>query len=253
MPGSRFPARKSLERFQIRPQPETRPSRTSPPGHSSRGVQHRPGPDRPAPEKPTSRPVCDARHPARPPGPVRDRHRLGRPGPRSPTRMAGRPVNWRLRRRPDHRGRSRIHPVRTGRREPVLPARLITLRTRLADPDLEPAVRPLGRCVRRPGRRLSHDRPNRPPRRSHHPQRLQLPTQTCADRLAALDKTGKSGRITNVNVAHFSTCKTAHFSTSADTGHQRFNPLPLGIGQDGSTRHDPSTPKPSPTNWGDTP
>jgi hypothetical protein len=30
-------------------------------------------------------------------------------------------------------------------------------------------------------------------------------------RLAALDKTGKYGRITNVNVAHFSTHKMAHF------------------------------------------
>lgn len=53
-------------------------------------------------------------------------------------------------------------------------------------------------------------------RRSHHPLRLQLPAQTRTDRLAALDKTGKSGRITNVNVAHFSTHEMANFSYSAD-------------------------------------
>ncbi|WP_427117424.1 hypothetical protein, partial [Pseudarthrobacter scleromae] len=32
----------------------------------------------------------------------------------------------------------------------------------------------------------------------------------------ALDKTGKYGRITNVNVAHFSTHEMAQFSTVAD-------------------------------------
>ncbi|MBT2531251.1 hypothetical protein J7E83_03745, partial [Arthrobacter sp. ISL-48] len=36
------------------------------------------------------------------------------------------------------------------------------------------------------------------------------------DRLAALDKTRKYGRITNVNVAQFSTHKTAQFSTITD-------------------------------------
>ena len=104
----------------------------------------------------------------------------------------------------------------------------LTLRTRLADPHLEPALRPLGRRVRRPGRRLSHDRPHRPPRRRHHPQRLQLPAQTCTDGLFALDKTGKSGRITNVNVAHFSTRELAHFSTSADILGNIRNPAQSG-------------------------
>ena len=37
------------------------------------------------------------------------------------------------------RRRGRLHPVRARRREPVLPTRLQPLRTRLADPDLEPA------------------------------------------------------------------------------------------------------------------
>jgi hypothetical protein len=78
--------------------------------------------------------------------------------------------------RPDHRRRGRLPPVRARRREPVLPARQQPLRTRLADPDLEPAVQRLGRRLRRPSRRRRHDRPHRPPRRRPHPQRRQLPT-----------------------------------------------------------------------------
>lgn len=36
--------------------------------------------------------------------------------------------------------------------------------------DHQPALLPLGRGLRRPSRRLRHDRPHHPPRRSHHPQ-----------------------------------------------------------------------------------
>jgi hypothetical protein len=67
-------------------------------------------------------------------------------------------------------------PVRAGRRQPVLPARLVPLRTRLPDPDLQLAVLRLGRRLRRPSRRRRHDRPHRPPRRRPDPQRRQLPT-----------------------------------------------------------------------------
>src|SRR6478752_4527162 len=42
--------------------------------------------------------------------------------------------------RTDHRRRGRLPAVRTRRREPVLPTRVIALRTRLTDPHLEPAV-----------------------------------------------------------------------------------------------------------------
>ena len=73
--------------------------------------------------------------------------------------------------------RGRLHPLRTRGREPVLPARLLPLRTRLPDRHLEQALRPLGRGLRRRRRRRRHDRPPRPPRRSHRPQRRLLPTQ----------------------------------------------------------------------------
>ena len=43
-------------------------------------------------------------------------------------------------------------------------------------------------------------------------------SQTHTDRLTALDKTGKYGRITNVIVAQFSTREMAHFSTIVDSG-----------------------------------
>ena len=49
------------------------------------------------------------------------------------------------------------------------------LRTRLPDPDQQPAVLRLGRGVRRPSRGRRNDRPHRPPRRRPHPQRSQLP------------------------------------------------------------------------------
>jgi DNA replication protein DnaC len=59
----------------------------------------------------------------------------------------------------------------------------------------KPELRPLRRCLRVPSRRLRDDRPHRPPRGGRHPQRLQLPAQEPPDQIAALDKTGKYGRI----------------------------------------------------------
>jgi len=69
-------------------------------------------------------------------------------------------------------------PGRTSTRRPTSTcssARVVTLRTRLTDPYLEPAVLQLGRRVRRPSRRRRNDRPHRPPRRRAHPERHQLP------------------------------------------------------------------------------
>ena len=88
----------------------------------------------------------------------------GRTGPARPLPAAG-------------RRRSRLHPVRARSREPVLPARQLPLRTRIAHRHLQQAVRPLGRGLRRRRGRRRHDRPPRPPRRSHRSQRRQLPAQ----------------------------------------------------------------------------
>ena len=63
-----------------------------------------------------------------------DAHQAGklpRTGPAAPLRA-------------DHRRRGRLPPLRAGRREPVLPARLIPLRTRLADPDIATCRSPAG-------------------------------------------------------------------------------------------------------------
>jgi hypothetical protein len=49
---------------------------------------------------------------------------------------------------PADRRRGRVHPLRPGRRELVLPARVIPLRTRVVDHDEQPALRPLERRVR---------------------------------------------------------------------------------------------------------
>ena len=109
---------------------------------------------------------------------VRHRRRLGRPPRRRPPR---RPAPGRA--RPagplpaPRRRRGRLHPVRARGRQPVLPARLLPLRTSQPDRHLQQAVRPLGRGLRRRRRRRRHDRPPRPPRRSHRPQRRQLPAQ----------------------------------------------------------------------------
>ena len=114
--------------------------------------------------------------PSRPPRRVRDRRRMGRtprrrahPGPTPRRAPPPRPHARSCRRR------SRLHPLRSRSREPVLPTRLVPLRTRQLIVT-EQAVRPLGRSVRRRRRRRRHDRPARPPRRSHQPQRLPLPT-----------------------------------------------------------------------------
>ena len=76
----------------------------------------------------------------------------------------------------DHR-RGRLHPVRGRSRQPVLPARLGPLRTRLTDRHQQQGLRPLGRGLRRRCRRRRDDRPPRPPRRGRRPQRRLLPTQ----------------------------------------------------------------------------
>ena len=72
---------------------------------------------------------------------------------------------------------SRLHPASTRSREPVLPARQLPLRTRIADRHQQQALRPLGRGLRRRRGRRRHDRPPGPPRRSRRPQRRQLPAQ----------------------------------------------------------------------------
>src|SRR6478609_1912312 len=73
--------------------------------------------------------------------------------------------------------RGRLHPVRTRSSQPVLPARVVALRTSVGDRHLQQTVRPLGRGVRRRRRGRSHDRPPRPSRRSDRPKRRFLPHQ----------------------------------------------------------------------------
>ena len=97
--------------------------------------------------------------------------------------------------RADHRRRGRLPTLRARRREPVLPARLLPLRTRLADPDQQPALQRLGRRLRRPSRRRRHDRPHRPPRRRHHPQRRQLPAPQPRHRHPAQHQNPRPGRL----------------------------------------------------------
>jgi hypothetical protein len=60
---------------------------------------------------------------------------------------------------------------------PRASACLQPLRTRVHDSDVQSPVRPLGRCLRGPDHRLGNERPDRPPRRRHQPQRQQLPAQ----------------------------------------------------------------------------
>ena len=74
----------------------------------------------------------------------------------------------RLGRYPLHRHRrSRLHPLRTRSRQPVLPAGVLPLRTRQPHRHQQQALRPLGRGLRRRRRGRRHDRPPRPPRRRH--------------------------------------------------------------------------------------
>ena len=70
---------------------------------------------------------------------LQEAHRLGRAPSRA--RPAA-PL------RADHHRRSRLPAVRARRRQLGVPARVIALRTRLADPHVEPAVLRLGRRVR---------------------------------------------------------------------------------------------------------
>ena len=53
--------------------------------------------------------------------------------------------------------RGRLPPLRTRSREPVLPARLVALRTRQLDRHIEQELRPLGRGLRRRHRRCRDD------------------------------------------------------------------------------------------------
>src|SRR5262245_12687903 len=161
----------------------------------------------------------DRRRPPRPPGPVRDRDRLGHPPdrrtPRRPAPQRARPA---APVRADHRRRGRLPALRTGRREPVLPTRVQPLRARLADPDLEPAVQQLGRRVRRPGRRRRDDRPHRAPRRRPDPQGRQLPAPQPRHRHPAQHQNPRPGRLeTHDPVASFSSVGSASFSSVADT------------------------------------
>ena len=63
-----------------------------------------------------------------------------------------------------HRSTRWLPAVRTRRREPVLPTGVLPLRTRLPEPDQQPAVLRLGRRVQRPSVRRRDDRQDRPPR-----------------------------------------------------------------------------------------
>jgi hypothetical protein len=173
-----FGAVKTLDDFDfdhqpIRPHPDPSPGLRCLPG---RAPQRRPA--RPAGHRqdtPSHRPGR-RRRPPRTPRPVRDRHRLGhpphrRPRPRPPRDRADPAATvW-----ADHHRRGRLPTLRPGRRQPLLPTRLLPVRARLPDPHQQPAVQLLGRRLRRPDRRRRDDRPHRPPRRRHRPQRRLLP------------------------------------------------------------------------------
>ena len=130
-----FGAPKTLEDFDFDAQPaDPQPGRRAGlRGVPDRGPQHRAA--RPAGHRqdPPRHRARDRRSPPRPPGAVRDRDRLGHPPHRRPPR---RPPTPRARPaaplRTDHRRRGRLPALRARRREPVLPARLVPLRTRLA-------------------------------------------------------------------------------------------------------------------------
>ena len=111
-------------------------------------------------------------------------------------------------------------PVRTRRREPVLPTRLIPLRTRLADPHLQPALLRLGRRLRRPSRRRRHDRPHRPPRRRPHPQRRQLPAPQPRHRHPAQHQNPRHGRLKPTNRwPHFRPSHRPQIRASSTAAH----------------------------------
>src|SRR5215216_3720347 len=146
-----FPARKTLEDFDFDAQPGIRTQIGSlasgafltearnivllgPPGTGK------------TPPRDRARRRC---RPPRPPGAVRDGDRLDHPPHRrAPPGQAATRAGQAAPLRADHRRRGRLPALRTGRREPVLPTRLIPLRTRLARADQQPAVLRLGRRVR---------------------------------------------------------------------------------------------------------
>jgi hypothetical protein len=111
------------------------------------------------------------------------------------------------------RRRGRLHPLRTRSRQPVLPARLLPLRTRVADRHQQQTVRPLGRGLRRRRRGRRHDRPARPPRRSRRPQRRQLPTQRPRPR----PRPHRDRRTTRPKVVSFRPPTTGQDSRAVDT------------------------------------
>ena len=133
--AARFPSRKSIEEFDFDHARGLKRDTDRPPRHP--GLRHRPrerGVPRPTRHR-EDPPGHRAGHPGLPgraPGAVRHRQPVGRTPRRRPRR---RPATDRTRPpRPlpaaRHR-RGRLHPVRTRSREPVLPTRLLPLRTGL--------------------------------------------------------------------------------------------------------------------------
>ena len=100
---------------------------------------------RPAPARPTC-PSASASVPARPPpGRVRYRRRMGRLPRRRPRAGAPPPGTRPARADPAAgRRRGRLHPLRRRSRQPLLPAHLRPLRTRLGHRHQQQTVRPLG-------------------------------------------------------------------------------------------------------------
>ena len=97
--------------------------------------------------------------------------------------------------------------------QPLLPARLLALRTRQPHRHLQQALRTVGRGLRRRRRRGCDDRPARPPRRSRRPQRRLLPAQEPRPR--------PSARVVNrrrmTRGVNFQPAERGHFSTGVDT------------------------------------
>ena len=107
---------------------------------------------------------------------------------------------------------------------------VVPLRTRLADPDLQPALQRLGRRLRRPSRRRRDDRPHRPPRRRPHPQRRQLPAPQPRHRHPAQHQNPRHGRLEhNEPVASFSTVTSAPDSSVVDRPQTNLLRNPCGI------------------------
>lgn len=113
-------------------------------------------------------------------------------------------------------------PLRTGRREPVLPARVQPLRARLADPHIQPALQRLGRRLRGPGRRRSDDRPRRPPRRRPHPEGRQLPATQPRNRHPAQHQNPRHGRLnSNERWPRFRASHRPHFRALPTAGKSK--------------------------------